>query len=478
MAEIDVYTKSSTERVLEAELIETEETSVGRDSVVESEADGFRQMSNEQASQVDSEVNASRGAEVSTKVEVSRNMSKERASEAKTEVDVARPSKIEAEVGIDSKSLTERVLQNELSGAELDFFRKTILDTFNKHDTNGDGILSRDEVVSLLRFLDQSGELHYDGVDAMLAALDRNGDGLVDTEEFVEWVLQSNAGAALIDLEESLSSLRETHVFLSPQDEAFMERFTLFDVRKKQNSKLLADIGSGDLDDPGLLVMSVGSSSTQVYDACDFTASFHVGTKVSSKASVEELRVALAKRKVPYKRVLLLNAIGYLLELSDPCLVPLSELVLRKASMSSIVDLHAALVAALPKAAMHVFNRSKDPATKRYKYAQLVNDFSEALACGRGLHLCHHAETVAEEVQDAIVDWGGNSFKVYVNGKRIGTELMDANTFLCEGGVLDRERLAQSIRDIKGFVLRLLPNAERIFIAQTGKARELAIKQK
>jgi len=361
---------------------------------------------------------------------------------------------------------------------EIDFYKKSILATFNKHDTNGDGIIDREEMLALLRILDQTGSLKHDGVDTMLAALDRNGDGFVDTEEFVEWVLQSNVGAAFQHHEEHLAALVETHVFLSPHDEAIMERFTLFDVRKEQNSKVLADLGLGDLTDPGLLVMSVGSSSTQAYDARDFTASFHVGTKVSSKDRIKELRVALTQRKVPYSRVLLLNSIGYLLELSDPCLVPLSELASKRKDSASIVGLHAALVEALPKAALHVFNRSKDPATKRYKYAQLSNDFSEALACGRGLHLCSHAGTVAEQVQDAIVDWGGNSFKVYVNGKRIGTELMDANTFLCEGGVLDQDRLAQAIRDIKGFVLRLLPDAKRIFIAQTGKARELAMNQK
>jgi len=79
-------------------------------------------------------------------------------------------------------------------------------------------------------------------------------------------------------------------------------------------------------------------------------------------------------------------------------------------------------------------------------------------------------------VQDAVVDWGGSSFKVYVNGKRIGTELMDANALLCEGGRLNRSRAKEAIREIKLFVLRLLPDAGRIFIAQTGKAREIAVR--
>lgn len=364
-----------------------------------------------------------------------------------------------------------------LAQPDEDFYKKSMLDTFNRHDTNGDGIISPEEIVTLLSYLDGSGSLKYNGVHGLLSALDRNGDGQVDFEEFVDWVMQTNTGAAFQEVEASLQTLVETHVFLKPSDEATMERFTLFDLRKEQNRKTLADIDLGSLDDPGLLVLSVGSSSTQAYDARDFATSFNTGTTVSSVEACRELTAALTQRGVQYSRVLLINSIGYLVELSDPCLVPLSELASRRSDKPSIVALHAALVEALPNASMHVFNRLKDPATKRYKYAQVTNDFSEALASLRGLHLCMSAEKVLEQVQDAIVDWGGSSFKVYVNGKRIGTELMDANGFLCKGDVLDRGRLAQAIRDIKVFVLKLLPDARSVFIVQTGKARELALRQ-
>eukprot|EP00971_Amphidinium_carterae_P190448 3779713-Amphidinium_carterae.1 len=39
---------------------------------------------------------------------------------------------------------------------------------------------------------------------------------------------------------------------------------------------------------------------------------------------------------------------------------------------------------ALPVASVHVLNRAKDPVTKRHKYPQVINDFSEALAHGGG----------------------------------------------------------------------------------------------
>lgn len=371
---------------------------------------------------------------------------------------------------------------NKYTAAEMAQSRKCIVEVFNRYDQNGDGNISRDEMLSLLRVIDSGGSLPFAGVDAMLSALDRNGDGLVDTEEFVEWVLASHMESALDDVEAKLDNLKACHIFMRPQDEALMERLTLWEVRREENSRLLVDVSLGPLDDPGLLVMSVGSSSTQAYDAQKWAVSFPVGTKVCSADAYKELTATLSGRSSSskYRQVLLINSIGYQVSVSDPCLVPLSELAARAADNAALANtalLHAALLEALPEATMHVFNRAKDPTTKRYKYAQVVNDFTEALVSGRGLHLCSHAGAAADQVQDAIVDWGGGSFKVYVDGKRIGTELMDANAILCEGNVLRRDRLAKAIREIKIFVLKLLPEARQIFIAQTGKARELAISE-
>lgn len=372
-----------------------------------------------------------------------------------------------------------------VADSDLAKFKTSILETFKRYDTNGDGIISRDEMWALLRVLDKAGRLQYDGIDSMLSALDRNGDGLVDTEEFVEWVMGSDSASTLQQGPENLASLDDviaTHTFVLPQDEANLERCTVWKVRREENIRILANLGLGELDDPELLLLSVGSSSTQAYDARDLAVAFPCGTKVCSAEVYKDLTATLTQRRVSYRRVLLLNSIGYQLSVSDPSVVPLSDLASRVADKKAGVpattaDLHAALKAALPEATMYVLNRAKDQATKRYRYPQVVNDFTEALVSGHGLRLCSHGSALAEQVPDAIVDWGGGSFKVYVNGKRVGTQLMDANTRLCEGGVLNRGRLSEAMQEIKLFVLRLLPEVRRIFIAQTGKARELAMRE-
>lgn len=357
---------------------------------------------------------------------------------------------------------------------DLQVAKAKILQTFDKHDTNKDGIISRDEMYTLLKVLDQS--LEIDSIDALLEALDTNGDGLVDTKEFVDWVLQTEDGQSVQTKEDAVAALLATHVFLTSQEEAKMEQFALFSLKAEQNAAILADLGLGELKDSSLAVLSMGSSSTQVYDSADMARSFPVGTKVSSKEACQELgRFLKEARAVPFTRILLLNSIGYLCSESDAHLVPLAELASREKG-KVLANLHAALAELLPAADMQVLNRVKDSATKRYKYAQVTNDFSEALASGKALHLCKDVGMVAQE-QDAIIDWGGSSLKVFVDGKRVATQLLDANALLCEGGVLHKEKLDEAIKDVKLFVLQHVPNARNIFIAQTGKARELFFKE-
>lgn len=374
----------------------------------------------------------------------------------------------------------------QCSEAELKLYRNQILETFKRYDRNNDGNISRDEMWALLRVLDKSGCLQHDGVDAMLTALDKNDDGLVDIEEFIDWVLAGNAALDAIihsESEVNLDNISVYHIFVAPQDEANLERCTLFELRRDDNSRILADAGMGALENPARLVVSVGSSSTQAYDSEGLSISVPVGTKVRSAESYKELtRVLIERAKVrPYEKVVLVNSIGYQLTVSDPRLVPLGELAKRaaaneKGTLPSTVDMHRAIADALPHADMHVFNRSKDPETKRYKYPQLSNDFTEALVSSRGMSLM---KCQMENKADAVVDWGGGSFKVYVNGKRLATEIMDANAVLCEGGFLNRQRVVEAIHDIKKFVLcpTLVPTARHIFIAQTGKARELALRE-
>lgn len=73
--------------------------------------------------------------------------------------------------------------------------QKMIVDTFRTFDANGDGIITRCELASVLQLLDQA---RYDEktVDIVLGAADRNGDGLINYEEFVQWVMASKPQVA------------------------------------------------------------------------------------------------------------------------------------------------------------------------------------------------------------------------------------------------------------------------------------------
>mmetsp|Transcript_34865 Transcript_34865/g.81477 ORF Transcript_34865/g.81477 Transcript_34865/m.81477 type:complete len:483 (-) Transcript_34865:72-1520(-) len=348
----------------------------------------------------------------------------------------------------------------------------------------GDCLLDESELKSLMRKHPAFSPRGTCWVEDMIAAFDRNGDGFIDHEEFIAWVYsfsgedgKCHGASGFLQTMKSVNELEAVHVFLTPQDEAQMEWQTLWQLRREENSHVLTDAGLGGLDNKHLLVMSVGSSSTQVYDASGFACSFPVGMKVKSGDALEQMRSTLSQAsrqgETPsptYSHVVLINSIGYVLKPDDPLLVDLSSLVdtVTDDERDCIKGLHHAIEVAVPGASAQVLNRAKDPVTKRHKYTQLVNDFSEALAAGGG-------PLAKGGKYDAIVDWGGGSYKIFAGGQRIGTGVMDANHLLCSGGVLQHDRLRIAVIDIKTHVLGLLPAAKKIFIAQTGKARELAL---
>ena len=69
--------------------------------------------------------------------------------------------------------------------------------TFDKLDLNGNGLLSRDEIQQASQDLNRA--LHSDdALDAAMAAMDTDGDGEVNYEEFCEWW---EAGGKLSPLE-------------------------------------------------------------------------------------------------------------------------------------------------------------------------------------------------------------------------------------------------------------------------------------
>jgi calcium-dependent protein kinase len=64
-----------------------------------------------------------------------------------------------------------------------------IVDTFKKFDSNGDGVISKDELKRVLAAI-AGGQFGEEEVDALMKASDTNKDGFIQYEEFVNWVTQ------------------------------------------------------------------------------------------------------------------------------------------------------------------------------------------------------------------------------------------------------------------------------------------------
>lgn len=70
---------------------------------------------------------------------------------------------------------------NQLSAAEL----AEVREIFGHFDKNGNGVIERDEFVSLLEALDA--DLTEEQINAGLEALDKNRNGLIEFQEFIDW---------------------------------------------------------------------------------------------------------------------------------------------------------------------------------------------------------------------------------------------------------------------------------------------------
>ncbi|CAK9069510.1 unnamed protein product [Durusdinium trenchii] len=313
--------------------------------------------------------------------------------------------------------------------------KNTLHQVLRRVDANGDGYIDKDELFFVLDRVGTFKKTKWSNlretVDKLLAGLDTNSDGFVDIQEFLDWVLLDKTKAC-----PTTSSLQIKHVFLSAGRLCAEERIALFELEAKENNEILLRAGLGELMDPKRLLLSVGSSSTQAYDAKGLTVSVPTGTKVASDRALRELVEAITRVGESYEQILLINSIGYFLQPDDPVLLELSELARRRP------DSAAERFDAMLRKAVELC-RCADPNTKRYKFPQLFNDFSLSLTKGCGLPI-----GALDFHPDIIVDWGGTSYKVFMNGKRIGTEVMDANAFLCEGGTLHRDRGLVQIQSI------------------------------
>lgn len=70
---------------------------------------------------------------------------------------------------------------NQLSAAEI----AEIREIFGHFDKNNNGVIDRNEFVSLLEALDA--DLTDEQINAGLVALDKNDNGLIEFQEFLDW---------------------------------------------------------------------------------------------------------------------------------------------------------------------------------------------------------------------------------------------------------------------------------------------------
>lgn len=119
-----------------------------------------------------------------------------------------RPS---CDVIIDKQVIQDvvRALLNEARKPETPKVRHEILDQFQLFDRNGDGVIDRRELGTVLKHLDAS-VWTDDTVDQVLTVADTNKDGKIQFEEFLVWAFGGNESKAVVEKVEALIKAVDT----------------------------------------------------------------------------------------------------------------------------------------------------------------------------------------------------------------------------------------------------------------------------
>lgn len=83
---------------------------------------------------------------------------------------------------------------------------KQILEHFRRYDRNGDGVIDKNEMSEVMAALDSSWT--PDRVEKLFDGIDIDNDGVVETEEFVQWICGYNLQTAEVMVEKPLVMLR------------------------------------------------------------------------------------------------------------------------------------------------------------------------------------------------------------------------------------------------------------------------------
>eukprot|EP00929_Paragymnodinium_shiwhaense_P080641 TRINITY_DN4206_c0_g1_i1.p1 TRINITY_DN4206_c0_g1~~TRINITY_DN4206_c0_g1_i1.p1 ORF type:complete len:116 (-),score=40.34 TRINITY_DN4206_c0_g1_i1:147-494(-) len=63
-----------------------------------------------------------------------------------------------------------------------------IKDMFKQWDSDGSGFIDKDEMTALFQKLDPDWTTHQ--LEALFRAVDKNGDNVIDIDEFIDWLLK------------------------------------------------------------------------------------------------------------------------------------------------------------------------------------------------------------------------------------------------------------------------------------------------
>ena len=172
-------------------------------------------------------------------------------------------------------------------------------------------------------------------------------------------------------LGERLSLPKSTHIFLNAAETAYLEREALWRVHGDRNARCLREAGLGDLNDPRLLILSVGRWAVHAYDSNKLVESFPIGTDVFSEKTLSEFKYKLfdskeaaatptathssptktfssfsveaiqnmeEESKGGYNRVVIIGSIGEFCLPEDPLVVPLQEIASRLHHATQVED--------------------------------------------------------------------------------------------------------------------------------------------
>ena len=341
----------------------------------------------------------------------------------------------------------------------------------------------RNEDSEVLDAAQNSPELTDHDLARIMAFLDPGYRDEVVPAMFLDALLLSNTVLKPLQEKPSVVSAGRMmrQVFLNSNSEAKLEHVSLYEIFE-QNKMVFKEAGIGDLGDPGILLLFIGTNTTRAFDSNGFATSFAFGTSIFSVDGLDDLRRAiLSVNPSGYNLVVLFDSIGYLVDKAQPQLVSLKSVVdrmpagLAGAAVSTsrgLLEVLGQLVASSPV----VWNGAKDQSTREYIWPQLQCDLGAAVALGHPLACATVPGLDVERVP--VVVWDGTWFRIFAAGQVVASRSLDARVeVLGPNGTMDEVMLRGAIANIGETVrnVAVVPANTAVMLVQINAARSLVL---